>query len=92
MEKELIVKYICNLGLYVDYDQWDIEAKDWMRVKMTGFETGRAQTDCCILYKSEMNDGSWVDGYDYLGSQLSGFLFNCGQIKTKQELKEFLQI
>ena len=92
MEKELIIKYIYNLGLYVDHDQWDVENKGWIRVKLTGFESGHSNTNCCILYKIDMNDDSWVDGYDYLGSQLSGFLFNCGKIKNKQELKGFLGI
>ena len=80
---------VCNLvelfGLYVDYDQWDVDGKNWIRIKSRdwndeyGYKNG-----CLILYRD--------DGYDVILSELQQSLIHLGQNIRSREIRKLLNI
>lgn len=55
MNKEEIYQLIEQFGLKVDYDQWDIEGNEWIRVVSEDWPKNFGyKNNCLILYK---NDG-----------------------------------
>ena len=78
---------VCNLvelfGLYVDYDQWDVDGKNWIRIKSRDWDKEYGYKNrCLILYKD--------DGYDIILSELQQSLIHLGQNIRSREIRKLL--
>jgi hypothetical protein len=77
MTKEKIVKIVCKMGFYLDYDQWD--EKGWMR-----FELNRQDLDekdlRLIWYKDVADEENFAEAAD--------ILFRAGQKHKAQVINK----
>lgn len=85
MNNKEIHELVKMFGLTVDYDQWDAEGKEWVRVKSDDWpnEFGY-RNECLILYKE--------DGRDIIINNLRQSLIHLGQNLRSKELKKLLNL
>lgn len=85
MNNKEIHELVKMFGLTVDYDQWDAEGKEWVRVKSDDWpnEFGY-RNECLILYKE--------DGRDIIINDLRQSLIHLGQNLRSKELKKLLNL
>jgi hypothetical protein len=82
-----ILHLIQLFGLTVDYDQWEVEGKNWIRVVSKDWpnEFGfSGRKNCLILYKE--------DGKEILLGELQMSLINLGENLKAKKLRELLSI
>ena len=82
-----VLDLIQLFDLTVDYDQWDVEGKEWIRVKSTDFpkEFGfPGRNNCLILYKD--------DGKEIILGELQMSLIQLGKNLQSKELRKLLNI
>jgi hypothetical protein len=92
MKKEEVYQLIELFGLEVDYDQWDVPEKEWIRVKSKDFpaefgawpEGKGRKTNVLILYKE--------DGRETIIDELRMSLINMGKNLRSKEIRNFLII
>lgn len=82
MTKEEIIQIVESMGFRLDYDQWDLEGKGWMR----------------FVLKEELDEKDlrliwWKDAPDYGNfSRAAGILFKAGQKAKMKQLTEYLSL
>lgn len=80
IKKEKIIEIVENLGLYVDFDQWDVNGKEWMRIEDLNFQDARP----FIIYKDE------IDSEKNLLQELRKYIMELGQISLKKNFSKLL--
>ena len=72
-------------GLTVDYDQWDVEGKQWIRVKSNDWpnEFGY-RNQCLIIYKE--------DGRDIIKNELRQSLIHLGENINAKKVRKLLNL
>jgi hypothetical protein len=93
MSKEEIYKLIEIFGFVVDYDQWDVPGKEWIRIKSQDWPKdfgnwpdgkGGDRANSLILYKD--------DGYETIVEELRMSLINLGGNLRAKDIKKLLMI
>jgi hypothetical protein len=46
MDKEQVITIAQSMGFVLDYDQWDVEGKEWLRFHFKGYNT----KDMCLIW------------------------------------------
>jgi hypothetical protein len=91
MTREEIYKLVEIFGLEVDYDQWEVPGKEWIRIKSKDWPAdfgnwpigkGGEWTNSLILYKE--------DGYEIILEELRMSLINMGGNLRAKEIKKLL--
>jgi hypothetical protein len=74
MDKEQVITIAHSMGFVLDYDQWDVEGKAWLRFHFKGYDTTNM---CLIWWKNEPMES--------VLKQAANILYRAGQeIKIKQ--------
>jgi hypothetical protein len=74
MDKEQVITIAQSMGFVLDYDQWDVEGKEWLRFQFKGYDTTNM---CLIWWKSEP--------LETVLKQSANILYRAGQeMKIKQ--------
>lgn len=82
MTKEEIIHIVTGMGFHLDYDQWDVEGKGWMR----------------FVLKEELDEKDlrliWWKNVDMIGnlSRVATILFKAGQKAKIQQLNQFISL
>jgi hypothetical protein len=82
-----VLDLIQLFGLTVDYDQWGVEGKEWIRViskdwpKEFGYP---GRNNCLILYKD--------DGKEIIIGELQMSLINLGENLQSKKIRKLLNI
>ena len=53
MEKEQVISIAQSMGFWLDYDQWGVDGKEWIRFYFKGYDTTNM---CLIWWKRETLD------------------------------------
>lgn len=85
--KKKIIELIRVFGLTIDYDQWDVKDKGWMRLR---WERDRESRNI-ILYKDhlevEANREEW-----FLKKMFQDYLLEMGETEFKKKLNDLIKI
>jgi hypothetical protein len=85
MNKEEVHKLVELFGLTVDYDQWDVEGKNWLRVKSDDWPKDYGyRNECLILYKE--------DGRDIIINELRQSLIHLGENLRSKAVRKLLNL
>lgn len=85
MGKDEIYEMVKLFGLTIDYDQWEVEGKEWVRVKSNDWpDDFGTRNDCIILYKE--------DGRETNLDELRFSLISLGQKLRSKEFKKLLNL
>jgi hypothetical protein len=74
MNKEQIINIAQSMGFVLDYDQWDVEGKEWLRFHFKGYNT----KDICLIWGKG-------DPLESVLKQAANIIYRAGQqFKVKQ--------
>ena len=86
--KELVLNAIEIFGLNMDYDQWDVDGKNWIRVTSPDWikvtSDNYKKYGVLIIYKDDVKQIS--DAYDFLQS----YHLRLGEYLFKKKLQELI--
>ena len=71
------------MGYELDYDQWDVEGKEWARFELKNKELKHPDL-CVIWYKHDPTDRNFA--------RVSDKLFKAGQKAKVLQLKELIDL
>jgi hypothetical protein len=85
MTNEEVHKLVELFGLSVDYDQWDEEGKNWIRVTSDDWPDDFGyRNNCLILYKE--------DGRDIVINELRQSLIHLGENLNAKKVRKALNL
>ena len=83
MEKNNIIKIIQYMGFTLDYDQWDVAGKEWMRFELK--DKSLDEKALRLIW--------WKDEPDYYNfKNAANILFKAGQKKKIQSINTLLEL
>ncbi len=83
MEKDLVIAILSAMGFELDYDQWDVDGKEWARFGLKNKEL--RHPDLCVIWrKNDMADRNF--------SMVSDKLFKAGQKDKVLHLRRLMEI
>lgn len=85
--KSKILKLVKTFGLCVDYDQWDEDGKNWIRVESSKYK----EAGCVIIQKDDLEFNVHQEE-TYIEETFQNFLMRIGEIKFKKKLNNLLEI
>lgn len=85
--KKKILELLNVFGLSVEYDQWDVKGKGWMRIVHLKYpEVGNI-----ILHKDHLEFNANMEN-ETLKSTFQDFLIKIGRFQIKKELNELISL
>lgn len=77
MDKEQIITIAQSMGFVLDYDQWDVEGKEWLRFHFKGYT---APNMCLIWWKGKTLESAiqraaniiYIAGQEHKIKQING--------------------
>lgn len=85
--KEKIMELVETFGLFVDRDQWDVEGKEWMRIKSRLCP----EAGCIILYKDHLEVNVHQEK-ELMQREFQEFLMKIGEVEFKKKIKNLMEI
>ncbi len=82
LNKETVITIAVAMGFHLDYDQWDVDGKEWMRFELD--KTLDEPNLRLIWYKG--------DGIEFNLRRASTILFKAGQKAKIKQLNEFIEL
>lgn len=82
LNKDAVVNIAVAMGFHLDYDQWDVDGKEWMRFELS--PELDEQNLRLIWYKG--------DGIEFNLRRASTILFKAGQKAKIKQLNEFIDL
>ena len=81
MNKEQIITIAQSMGFVLDYDQWDVEGKEWLRFDFKGYDT---KDMCLIWWKSESLESNLREA--------ANIIYRAGQRMKIKQINEIVNL
>jgi hypothetical protein len=82
MNKEHVITIAQSMGFVLDYDQWDVDGKEWLRFQFKGYDTTNM---CLIWWKSEPLESALKQAANIL--YIAGQQFKVKQLTTYTDIE-----
>ena len=85
MNEDQIRGYVATFGLLVDYSQWDVEGKEWIRIKDPD---AKNNIDPLILWKENCDEP--INALYHVTTKLREYLITVGEYNMKKKINTLI--
>ena len=82
MIKEEIIEIVTAMGFHLDYDQWDVEDKEWLRFQL---RDELDEPDLRLIWWKDVGDAGNF-------ARAATILFKAGQKAKIQQLNQYINL